>query len=358
LKPLTNYTYELTPEFQGSFITPPFVGYTERGTVLSVVGDIGFNSRTFEALGYPYGEHVTHAIVLVGDLAYANGDHSKWDDWFTIATPLLSHIPMAAINGNHEINIASIGKLNENYEAYLNRIITPLRREARAAFRTYYSLDIGLIHCVFLDDYVGARFGTGSREWLNERNLMLQWFEDDLKQVDRTRTPYVLVFKHNPYYSTDKDHRCKCSKKRFEIDDVDACWMGKYDMWYFLQSQTWSTKYEPHCGLQAKLEDVYQKYGVHVVFSGHCHMYERTDFVFKNKIDRKRGTTYITTGAGGGGGHRGVPSSKVPGWSLKSIAGVIGTSKVIATNTSLKIVWLDNNDPSTPLDNFEILLPS
>ncbi|OQS07467.1 hypothetical protein THRCLA_00502 [Thraustotheca clavata] len=53
----------------------------------------------------------------------------------------------------------------------------PISEENKNAFRTYYSADIGLVHAVFLDDYVGALHKVGGQNWLNERNLQLQWLK-------------------------------------------------------------------------------------------------------------------------------------------------------------------------------------
>ncbi|CAK4122885.1 unnamed protein product, partial [Aphanomyces euteiches] len=40
--------------------------------------------------------------------------------------------------------------------------------------------------------------------------------------------PFVVVFKHNPFYHTVDDHQCQCSPSVFEILDKDACWRRVY----------------------------------------------------------------------------------------------------------------------------------
>ncbi|MQA95600.1 MAG: twin-arginine translocation signal domain-containing protein [Streptosporangiales bacterium] len=41
--------------------------------------------------------------LVVGDLAYANGDQKVWDDWFDMVTPMASSTPWMPCIGNHEI---------------------------------------------------------------------------------------------------------------------------------------------------------------------------------------------------------------------------------------------------------------
>jgi hypothetical protein len=37
-----------------------------------------------------------------------------------------------------------------------------------------------------------------------------------------------------------------------------------------------------------------------LVLNGHIHQYERTEPIYKNKIDRTKGVVYLSTGGGGG----------------------------------------------------------
>ncbi|KAF0696720.1 Aste57867_12547 [Aphanomyces stellatus] len=360
LAPNTAYAYSIDDGdagFRASFTTPAAVGSRNDMTILGVVGDTDMTPTTYEALALAYKNQSTQAIIVVGDWAYANGNHKKWDQWFDAQQPVFSNVPVLGINGNHEVVIPSIGHSIEKYNGYLNRVVTPITADARANLRTYYSFDIGLVHAVFLDDYAGLQnydFGSdllglrtiGSAKWVTERQRQLEWFEADLKAVDRATTPYVVVYKHNGYYNTYTDHQCQCSKAIFEIDDPAACWKGKYHSGLAFS--------EPHCGQQAKFEDLYVRYGVQVVFSGHCHGYERTDAIVKNKINKEKGVVYVTTGAGGRG-HGGSRIANPPAWSRKTISDTFGASRVIATKDKMQIVWLSNDDPNTAQDSFEIL---
>lgn len=352
------YSYAIGTDFKGSFVTPPHAGVDEVETILGVVGDPGdttFSETTLSEMTKPFEGKNIQALVIAGDYSYANGEHRQWDNWFSEQMNLTSTFPFTGINGNHE-TITSSGHLNappfpvdhtleaENYLGYLKRVYTPITEAAKADLKTWFSLDIGLIHSVFLDDYTGSN-GTdssvvGGARWLAYREAQLAWLKSDLASVDRSVTPWVIVFKHNPFYNTWGNHQCQCSSTIFDINDADAekCWNGVYF--------SGSPHSEPHCGLQAKLEDVYSKYKVNIVMAGHVHGYERTNKIYKNKVDLTSGVYYVTTGGGGNyEGHAGprLANSSIQSWSLASNNVTYGASRVIATRKSLRAVWFAND---------------
>ncbi|GMF56028.1 unnamed protein product [Phytophthora fragariaefolia] len=328
----TKYTYTIgDSEFTGSFVSLLRPGSDKEETILGVIGDPGDTTssettlaeqaKTFE--GKPI-----QALIVVGDYAYANGQHLQWDNWFRLKTTWPTS----------------------------SAFTRPSRR--RPSLRTWYSMDLGLVHCVFLDDYTGSS-GTnttvvGTEKWLADRNAQLEWVKEDLESVDRSVTPWVVVIKHNPFYNTWSNHQCQCSSNIFEIDAADAknCWNGTY--------YSGTVYSEPQCGLMAKLEDVFSVNRVDVVISGHVHAYERTAKIYKNKEDTTNGIYYITTGSGGNyEGHAGprLNESTIPSWSLAAINVTFGGSRVIATRESFRFLWFAN-DISTaeavPTDGFTI----
>ncbi|RHY61391.1 hypothetical protein DYB38_003488, partial [Aphanomyces astaci] len=243
LLPQTTYVYSIDNSTKHLFVTPPMVGSRDAPTVIGVVGDPGDtsdSSNTLRNLGQAYRGLATQAIVIAGDYSYANGEHEIWDKWYdskghdsihtvlywsyvyryTAQEDVFSRVPQLGINGNHE-TISSHGHTpdspyanefeGEDYVAYLKRTVTPLSVEAKAAKRTYYSFDLGVVHLVFLDDYVGTV------TWQHERELQLSWLETDLDRVNRTLTPWVVVIKHNPFYNTWMDHQCQCSKRKYVV---------------------------------------------------------------------------------------------------------------------------------------------
>ncbi|KAF0698259.1 Aste57867_11116 [Aphanomyces stellatus] len=364
LAPSTTYSYEIEDsDFDGAaFTSLPAVGDRNVPTVIGVVGDIGSTDTEGTlrnvATSLADSSASAHAVFIVGDFAYGNGEHEVWDDWFDAAQSVLSTVPSVGINGNHETikgggahkDKKDVGP--ENYLAYIKRVgvTTPATPEALAALRTYYSIDVGLVHCVFLDDYVGHRGKkdvVGTDAWRAERARQLQWFQDDLTRVNRTATPWTVVLKHNPYYNTFEDHQCKCSPERYAIDDPEVCWDGVYDP----SSDDASSK-QPHCGLQAKFEDVYLEHGVDLVVAGHVHAYERTAAIKKNQVDWEDGVVYVTSGAGGQSPVDGYVDEN-PEWSVKTISDVAGGLRIVATADSLKAAWFANGK-DTPDDEFTL----
>ncbi|KAI9908294.1 hypothetical protein PsorP6_016238 [Peronosclerospora sorghi] len=373
LAEMTKYSYTIgESEFRGSFVSLLHPGSEAEETIMGVVADAGdtmFSETTFAQQAKTYeGKHI-QALVIVGDYSYANGLHLEWDNWFTKQQNLTSIYPITGINGNHE-TVTTTGHLNmepypkdreleaENYLGYIKRVYTPITEDAKTALHTWYSLDIGLVHCVFLDDYTGSSGSdstvVGTAKWLADRKAQLEWVKSDLANVNRSITPWVVVFKHNPYYNTWSLHQCQCSPTIFEIDeaDVDHCWNGTY-----FSGEVYA---EPQCGLMAKLEEVFSANGVNVVITGHVHAYERTAKIYKNKEDASKGIYYVTTGSGGNyEGHAGprIPASLIPSWSLASNNVSYGGSRVIATRESFRYLWFANDmgaAEAVPTDGFTI----
>ncbi|CAK4665738.1 hypothetical protein LEN26_008160 [Aphanomyces euteiches] len=344
LEPNTKYSYSVGT-FQSTFTTPPDADDSTDATVLGILGDVGLKNVTMKTFLTPYKSSPIQTLVIVGDYSYANGNHTIWDEWYDLQEPVLSKFPSIGIVGNHEVVRANKGFEEEKYLGYLKRAASPITTKNADALRTYYSVDIGLVHCVFLDDYVGSSFEVGSKPWLRERNKQLSWFKADLKAVDRATTPYIVVFKHNPFYNTWDDHQCLCSESagRYIIPDKDDCWRGNYE----------KAAREPHCGLQAKLEDVYAANQVDIVISGHVHGFERTAALYKNKIDPVKGSVYMTTGAGGAS-HVKAQIQDPPAWSEFTDKKSFGASRLIATKKKLQVLWFTDDDLENPKDKVEI----
>ncbi|KAF0692268.1 Aste57867_16636 [Aphanomyces stellatus] len=367
LQPLSIYDYSIRGGGKSfSFRTTGSVGCPHTTTIIGVVGDPGDTSDSGKAvsnLALTLHGQPTHALVIAGDYSYANGEHAVWDQWYDFHEAVFARIPQLGINGNHE-TITYYGHnggprmfdyVGEDYLGYLKRTVSPITEAAKAAKRTYYSFEIGLVHMVFLDDYVGSKGSkinpVGTNAWLQARNLQLQWLAQDLARVNRSVTPYVVVVKHNPFYNTWNDHQCQCSTTRHAIhaEDRDNCWRGVYAVG--------AAMYEPHCGLQAKFELLFVQHRVDIVMAGHVHAYERTARIAHNQVDEVNGVVYITTGAGGNyEGHAGPRlASPLPEWSLRANNQVYGSAKVVATQDNLQVHWFTEFNGVEPWDSVTLL---
>ncbi|EQC38948.1 hypothetical protein SDRG_03903 [Saprolegnia diclina VS20] len=164
----TSYTYSVG-SFEATFTAPLKGGEDKTATVLGIVGDMDYADGSTRSFLTPINGQSTQAILVAGDWSYANGKHPKWDKWFDLQSKIFSRLPVTGINGNHETT-----QSGEAYTAYLRRVPGPISTDAIAALRTYYSIDIGLVHVVFLDDYVGSTHKTGGTNWRRERDLQLE----------------------------------------------------------------------------------------------------------------------------------------------------------------------------------------
>jgi acid phosphatase type 7 len=55
----------------------------------------------------------------------------------------------------------------------------------------------GVAHIIQLTSYV-------FNSTFEKHEKMYKWLEADLKKVDRTKTPWLIVLFHDPWYSTDE----------------------------------------------------------------------------------------------------------------------------------------------------------
>lgn len=118
----------------------------------------------------------------------------------------------------------------------------------------YYAFTYGPARHIIVNCY--ADMTPGSTQYT--------WLEQELAQVDRGRTPWVLFTLHVPIYNTFSVHH--------------------HDPQIFAARE--------------HLEPLMIKYNVNVVMNGHIHAYQRTHMVAGN-VTTPEGPLHITIGAGG-----------------------------------------------------------
>lgn len=306
LKPGATYVYRVGSETFGFSdvmnVTVPalFHPYPFKIGVVADLGQTRNSSLTVERML----DWKPDIAVLAGDLSYADAYYAngtfffwkpdgadyfksyqpRWDSWARMMQPLASHIPFATIGGNHEIE--SIRSQNNlTHVAYNARFPNPqnpanLRiatspndpaqfwdqsllpeegrflpsqvADAARTNNTYYSVNAGPVHFIFLNNYVP--YGKGS--------VMYKWLLADLQSMDRRRTPWCIVSFHAPWYST---------------------YMGSY---------------KENAEMQHHIEPLLKEFGVDLVLSGHVHAYDRSTPVYKYKTDTC-GPIHVTIGDGG-----------------------------------------------------------
>ncbi|KAI3912352.1 hypothetical protein MKW92_042819 [Papaver armeniacum] len=214
----------------------------------SDLGQTGWTTTTLNhiaALSYD-------VMLLPGDLAYADYYQPRWDSFGQIVEPLASQRPWMVTQGNHEIEYIPI-LYPESFAAYNARWHMPFE-ESGSTSNLYYSFEAAGVHVIMLGSY--TKFGSDSDQY--------KWLQDDLAKVDRTRTPWLIVILHAPWYTTNIDHL-------LEFASV---------------------------GMKNAMEDLVYKARVDVIFAGHIHSYERFNRVYGEKANRC-GPVHITIGDGG-----------------------------------------------------------
>ena len=285
-----------TPSYE--FTTPPLYG---EPTSIALVGDLGqtknstrtmarildaARSDTYRELvmdnkdqndSDPKDRVVTN-LFIAGDLTYSDGKPERMESWLDLAEPLLREVPFASIPGNHEIECdLNTRDIFVQYEAYFrnpNRLreaievppLWPRDCVTHSEFigqydygNAFFSYKQGLVHTIFLNSYTSVLAGSKQREWLDNRAL---------PSVDRKLTPWLVVVFHTPMYTTFANH------------------YGE------LNSQVMKA---------SGLRELFERYGVNLVVSGHDHAYSRSfplDVDGKVKKDGK-GPIFWTLGAGG-----------------------------------------------------------
>lgn len=223
--------------------------------------------------------------------------------------------------GNHEHTPGTLtnssGKYNVDYAAYIARYgAVPSNGNGPL----WYSYDFGSVHYTYLD----------SEESQDAGSPQLAWLQADLAAVDRTKTPWVLVFQHRPLL---------CSTQSEEGDHVPG---GKF---------------------LTLLEPTLLANKVDLVVTGHEHLYERMNAVVKgvvvanatgtrNAYVNPTGPVYVVQGTAGAfvGGDWMNPQ---PAWSAFRDGTTYGYGQMIVDGAS-SIDWTYMGSDGKVIDHWRI----
>uniref|UniRef100_K3WC55 Purple acid phosphatase n=1 Tax=Globisporangium ultimum (strain ATCC 200006 / CBS 805.95 / DAOM BR144) TaxID=431595 RepID=K3WC55_GLOUD len=190
------------------------------------------------------------AAMHNGDISYAMGRTYLWDQFGALVQPVAAEIPYMVGIGNHEYCHTSGGEKDPsgapgngyhppegNYGAdsqgecgvpFNKRFIMP----ANGNKVFWWSVEYGLTHHTQIS----------SEHDYTPGSPMYTWLVNDLKSVDRKKTPWLFLYLHRPMYTSemyDSDHKLSLF-------------------------------------IRKNLEPLLAQYKVDVVFSGHYHAYELT----------------------------------------------------------------------------------
>ncbi|KAJ8634210.1 hypothetical protein MRB53_027546 [Persea americana] len=306
LWPNQEYTYKLGHRLNSgsyvwskiySFKAPPFPGQNSLQRVI-IFGDTGKAERdgSNEYQNYQPGALNTtdqlikdldnYDIVFhIGDMPYANGFLSQWDQFTEMVSPISSTVPYMVASGNHERDWPNSGSFYADADSggecgVPAETMFYVPAENRAKY--WYSVDYGMFHFCIADSEHDWREGTEQYKFI----------EKCLASADRQKQPWLIFAAHRVLgYSSNS--------------------------WYAEQGS-----FEEPMG-RSSLQKLWQKYRVDMAFYGHVHSYERTCQIYENICVNSEtshfsgivnGTIHVV--AGGGGSHLSAFTDLKTKWSI------------------------------------------
>ncbi|KAF5476554.1 hypothetical protein F2P56_003298 [Juglans regia] len=224
-------------------------------------------------------------VFHIGDISYANGYISQWDQFTSQVEPIASTVPYMIASGNHERDWPNTGSFYNKTDSggecgVLASTMFYVPAENRA--KLWYSTDYGMFRFCIADS---------EQDW-REGSEQYRFIKRCLASVDRQKQPWLIFAAHRVLgYSSDY---------YYALEGSFAEPMGR-----------------------ESLQKLWQKYKVDIAFYGHVHNYERTCPVYENQcVNTERshysgtveGTIHVVVG--GAGCHLSKFSQETPKWSL------------------------------------------
>lgn len=272
LQPGLKYYYRVGDGITNWSETFTFSTFSEgQDLTFAILADMDYSADlTIQNIATLVADAKVHAVIHSGDISYADGYEPHWDLFFNKIQPIAAHVPYMASPGNHE--------LFYNFSSFKHRFFFPSAVSSTVdtsidshmhAFNSegvngmYYSWNAGNTHFISANSETAIDTADFSESFL-------VWLEEDLKSVDRSQSPRVVMHVHRPMYCTISS----------------ACTTGGGDK------------------LRGQVEDLINAYKVNLVISGHVHSYERTLPVYHNKAvgtgyNLPEAPVYVVQGASG-----------------------------------------------------------
>ncbi|XP_059304654.1 probable inactive purple acid phosphatase 1 isoform X1 [Lycium ferocissimum] len=265
LWPNTVYTYKLGHRFlNGTYIwyqmyqfkSSPYPGQKSLQRVV-IFGDMGkdeadgsneynqFQPGSLNTTNQLINDLKNIDIVFhIGDICYANGYISQWDQFTSQIEPVASTVPYMLASGNHERDWPGTGSFYGNMDSggecgvlVQNMFYVPTENSDKF----WYSTNYGMFRFCIADTEHDWREGTEQYNFI----------EHCLASVDRQKQPWLIFLAHRVLgYSSDSSYADQGSF---------AEPMGR-----------------------ESLQKLWQKYKVDIAIFGHVHNYERTCPIYQN----------------------------------------------------------------------------
>ena len=223
-----------------------------------------YSINTTHTISNPIWRDNSDFVLHIGDISYARGYLSEWDDFLNQIEPISSYLPYQTGIGNHEYSYSkgwspnSNNGNNGNYTYDLNAshgyyitnsggecgvpyfsLFPFASQNGESKFRDrlpWYSIEYARIKIIIMS--TESNFSIGS--------LQYNWIENEVNNTDRNIFPWIILTGHRMMYCNSLGN-----------DDLN---IGKY--------------------MRNVLEKLMIKYKVTIGIWGHSHMYTRTCAVF------------------------------------------------------------------------------
>lgn len=268
------------------------------------IADHGLSDEAQEVSDAILADSTVQMVTISGDISYANGDQSVWDEYFDVQEASMTQIPWMTSVGNHE------NEPGVEFEAFEHRFDADNIVESEPF---WYSRNVPGVHMVFMS--TEHPFESGSEQF--------NWLKSDLQSVNRQTQPFIVVMGHKPMYSSNSYHGS-------EID------------------------------LRNALEALYVEQGVDLVIAGHDHFYERTWPVIdemamakgvENRFSRGDGPIHLVIGIGGRDSYEELDEPQ-PEWSAYRENSSYGWTKLIYDGVNRELSFTHYRIDATIGDQF------
>jgi len=260
LQPDTKYYYSIgtsTGTLQGDstcyfYTLPQASPQYEQAIRFWALGDMSKQTQQQVKVRNSYlkykGERPVHGWILLGDNAYNSGYDAEYQAGFFAyyQDSMLAHTVLWPVLGNHDYG--NNYTLRTTWQLpYLDIFTLPQNGEAGgvpSGNERYYSFNYGNVHFVHLDSY-GLEPVNGTWYGLADTlfSPQVHWLRTDLQA---NQLPWVIVSYHHPPYC-----------------------MGTHN----------SDLEQDLVALRSQLNPILERYNVDLVLNGHCHSYQRTQFM-------------------------------------------------------------------------------
>lgn len=246
------------------FQTPPKID-PDAPYTFGIIGDLGQTYNSLSTLEH-YMQSGGQTVLFVGDLSYADryicNNGTRWDSWGRFVERSVAYQPWIWTAGNHEIEYRpNLGEVL-TFKSFLHRFATPYEA-SKSSFPLWYAIRRASAHIIVLSSY--SPFVVYTPQW--------HWLRDELKRVDREKTPWLIVLMHAPLYNSNEAH--------------------------YMEGES----------MRVVFESWFVHYKVDIVFAGHVHAYERSYRISninynitsgrRYPVPDKAAPVYITVGDGG-----------------------------------------------------------